>query len=203
MTEPKKSKKKTLHDLSRQMPTAAELKDLMDKIDHMDDRAAALVLAALLDNLLEMAIEVNFVALPEKNLAALFRNPQAPLSAFSAKIDIAYALGVYGDDFKKQIDQLRRIRNAFAHSVIPISFEEPLISSECRKLDPQALTELEYQSDQDTPKERFLSIGQMMAVHFMMYIRRVGQLNQPPLGRRQPSPDKFVPRRPQGSDSQS
>lgn len=163
----------------------------MDELDEMNDRAAALILAALLDNFLEMAIEVNFVSLSYAQRAAIFRSSEAPMSSFSAKIAIAHALGVYGDEIKRQIDRVRTIRNAFAHAVLHISFDEPIVLEECKKLDPQALTEMEYRSEKGTPKERFLATGQMLAVHLQKYILRVGQLNQT-MGRRQASPDKFV-----------
>ena len=197
-----KPKKRSLNDLSRQMPSAAEFQDSMDQLDVMDDRAAALILAAILDNLLEMAIEVNLVALSDQRRAALFRSSEAPLSTFSAKIAIAHALGVYGEDFRRQIDKMRTIRNAFAHAMLPISFDEPVVLEECRKLEPQRLTELEYRSENDTPKERFLATGQMLAGHLMKYTHRVAQLNLT-MGRRQPSPDKFAPLHPRKTDSPS
>jgi hypothetical protein len=97
-------KKPSLRDLPRQMPTDTELARLIEGMDTFDARAAALIMSSMIDNLLEFAIKFNFVDLTEAQFNSLFRNPTAPLTSFAVKIALAHALGVYGDEFKKQLD---------------------------------------------------------------------------------------------------
>jgi hypothetical protein len=195
-------KKPSLRDLSRQMPSAESFAQFMNELDDMEDRAVVLILSSMVENFLEMAITSTFVEMDDKTLANLFSNPNAPLSSFSAKIAVGHALGVYATGFRRHLDGLRIIRNAFAQAMLPISFNEPLIIDECKKLDPQVLTNLAYQQESDAPKERFISVGRTLAVHLMNYTHRSRQVNGT-FGRRQPSPDKFVPRRPPKTDSQN
>lgn len=174
------------------MPSADKFVEMMNDLDGMDDRASALILSALIDIFLKMAIELQFVSLAESYKNDLFRSANAPLSSFAAKTVVAHALGIFDDETKRQIDRIRTIRNAFAHSVLPIGFDEPLVEGECQKLDPQALSTATWVPSTGSAKERFLSAGQMIAVLLIKHIRRAGQVNAT-MGRRQVSSDKFVP----------
>jgi len=113
----KKKGSSKLRDLSKEMPNAEELYDIVSSIDATDARACALVLAAVVDGLLEKAIRINFVNLDDAKLNGIFRDVTAPLQSLSAKIILAHALGIIDDHFKSQLDIFRAIRNAFAHAV--------------------------------------------------------------------------------------
>jgi hypothetical protein len=76
----------TLNDLSRQMPTAEQLKAFFDTIKDQDDRAAALILASLSDNLLETCIALRFITLGKDSYARMFRSSNAPLGSFRSKL---------------------------------------------------------------------------------------------------------------------
>jgi len=195
-------KRPSLRDLPRQMPTAAEMAELVASMDNMDARAAALIMGSIIDNLLEYAILLNFVTLSETQFNALFRNPTSPLSSFSAKIAVAHALGVYGNESRRQLDKLREIRNAFAHTIHPIDFDNPLIAEECLNLDPSTLTDHQYQPITGTPRERYTTAGTMLATHLINYNhfkysgRTFGAVPAPI-----PFPDKFVLRHPPNSEN--
>jgi len=190
--KPPKPRKPSLHDLTRQLPTTDQFESIITDAAAMDPRAAALVLASITDNLLEFAIRLNFVSLSEKRFNVLFRNPTAPLSSFSAKIAVGHALGLYGEEFRSQLDRLRGIRNAFAHAMLPVTFDEPLIAEECRKLDPARLTSGQYKPEENSPRERFTVVSTMIATHL---IKSIGALSHKisVLGPRPPWPDKFEP----------
>lgn len=162
-------KEPSLHDLSRQLPSAAQFEKIITEIDQMDGRAAALVLIALIDNLLEYSIRLNFVRLNDIRFKALFRNPTAPLSSLSAKINIGHALGIFSDEMRSQLDRMRSIRNAFAHTILAVTFNEPSIMGECNKLEPARLTDRVYQGVDNTPRERFTMVATMIASHLLRY----------------------------------
>ena len=168
-----KSKKGSskLRDLSKEMPNAEELYEIVSSIDATDARACALVLAAMVDGLLEKAIRINFVDLDDAKFNGIFRDVTAPLQSLSAKIILAHALGIIDDQFKSQLDKFRAIRNAFAHAVKLVDFDDPIVAAECKKLNPQLLMRDEYQPESDTPRERFTAVGLFIGLHLREYFR--------------------------------
>jgi hypothetical protein len=59
---------------------------------------------------------------------------QGPLSTFARKIALGHALRLYDADFRDNLDIIRSIRNAFAHSKRLIDFDHPLVSREIDKI---------------------------------------------------------------------
>ncbi len=51
-------------------------------------------------------------------------DPDRPLGTFSAKINLAYRLGLISDDIEHAMQMIRRIRNEFAHSVEKASLSD-------------------------------------------------------------------------------
>ncbi len=49
----------------------------------------------------------------------------APLSTFSAKIELGYAVGLYSEPFHTNLNMIREVRNRFAHSFNALSFNHP------------------------------------------------------------------------------
>ena len=167
----KKKGSSKLRDLSKEMPNAEELYDIVSSIDATDARACVLVLAALVDGLLEKAIRINFVDLDDAKFNGIFRDTTAPLQSFSAKIILAHALGIVDDQFKSQLDKFRAIRNVFAHAVKLVDFDDPVVAAECNKLNPQLLMRDEYEPESDTPRERFTAVGLFIGLHLREYFR--------------------------------
>src|ERR1041384_5909756 len=77
------------------------------------DRAAVILGAAKIDALLCAMIEsaLRPVTSGEDDLL----EGDAPLSTFSARIRVAYRLGLIDADFAKLLHVLRKLRNSFAH----------------------------------------------------------------------------------------
>jgi hypothetical protein len=107
--------------------------DLLDELKEQHDRAAAVILAALLEDALRDAILSRMVPLTEQKERQIF-GPDSPLGSLSAKIKVGFALGVYGPETRADLDTIRGIRNAFAHARRPIKFDTPEIAAECAKL---------------------------------------------------------------------
>jgi hypothetical protein len=61
-------------------------------------------------------------------------DPKGALSTFSAKIELAYALGLTSNDVRRNADYIRDIRNVFAHRVAPTSFKTKEVAAVCRLL---------------------------------------------------------------------
>jgi hypothetical protein len=90
------------------------------------DRSMAIVLVSVVDDHLLTAIQAKLVE--NKKVHERIFTGLGPLATFSARIDLGLLLGFYRDDFAKVLHGLRKIRNAFAHDMHPLTVE----SSEIR-----------------------------------------------------------------------
>jgi DNA-binding MltR family transcriptional regulator len=76
------------------------------------------------------AIKKRLVPLTDKEESNLFEN-NGPLSTLSSRINMGYALDIYGAKAKRDLNLLREIRNAFVHSVRQIEFDTPEVAQLC------------------------------------------------------------------------
>src|SRR5437016_12606 len=86
------------------------------------DRSAAILAASYLEHCLEEYLLLRLVAGPTVN--ALF-DGFAPLATFSAKIDIAFAVGLLPRHIQEDLKRIKKIRNLFAHELDSLTFESP------------------------------------------------------------------------------
>jgi hypothetical protein len=94
-----------------------------------NDRAVALAVTALLEQFLEAAISTH-LEIDENEARKLFDDDRdGPLSTFSRKIAMGYALGVYDSHVKSDLNFIRQIRNAFAHAKLHLDFDTPEIAA--------------------------------------------------------------------------
>lgn len=95
------------------------------------DRTAAILGGVFLDEHLRLLLVAFLVDDPLVN--ELFE-VERPLSSFSARIKMAYALGLISKRAYDDLEQIRWIRNAFAHTMHGISFDTEAILAACSKL---------------------------------------------------------------------
>ena len=103
---------------------------LFESLQKESDRGDALVNAAFFDTTLERLLRARFCygdAKRAKLIEPLF-DAFGPLSTFSAKIRISYAIDLLHESMANDLDLVRRIRNAFAHSLEPKTFQDPTIT---------------------------------------------------------------------------
>lgn len=111
------------------------------------DRACALMAAAFLDDQLKELLSANFV--DDKSVRNRLLDQRGPLATFSSRIDMAYALGLIGKKALYDLNILRKIRNEFAHTAAPLSFEDVKISTWCSQF------HLGLGESRRTPRQRF------------------------------------------------
>ena len=87
---------------------------------------AALTGAAIADQQLQDALLTKMKKLSRKLEDELFKG-YGPLSSLSAKIALAYALGLVDSTTHKRLTVMRQIRNKFAHADDFTTFESPEI----------------------------------------------------------------------------
>ncbi len=97
------------------------------------ERGSAIICATLMEESLKKIIKAKLVPSPERN-DELLDGAYTPLNNFSAKIDLAYRIGLIDLNQKSSFHLIRRIRNEFAHSSDEINFESPIIKDRIREL---------------------------------------------------------------------
>src|SRR6266542_4223517 len=94
------------------------------------DRACAVLGAALLDARLESLYDGRLCNSKEELLSN-----NGPLGTFSARIRVAHALAWISEDVRYDLDQIRSIRNEFAHNFDhELAFSNQSIADKCRTL---------------------------------------------------------------------
>jgi hypothetical protein len=86
------------------------------------DRAAVILIAAVIDEKLTAILKSKLIALPTAN-DDFFEGVNAPISTFSSKIDFAFRLGLISAKLSRDIHMIRKIRNSFAHDIYGCNFE--------------------------------------------------------------------------------
>ena len=100
------------------------------------DRSAAIVGGAFLDDLLGEMLKAHFIDDKKLQEALLLEN--RPLGAFSARIDIAFALGLIPRSIHTDLHRIRQIRNAFAHDRELTDFaSDASMRDQCGNLSPK------------------------------------------------------------------
>jgi hypothetical protein len=93
----------------------------IEEMEAASDRAAAIVIASLVESRLTTALQSSMVDIP--SIRADFFRSNGPLGSFAAKIDLALLTGLLTEEAQKDLHNMRRIRNVFAHELAPINFD--------------------------------------------------------------------------------
>jgi hypothetical protein len=112
--------------------TVEDLESAFQEIKEAPDRTTAIVVATLLESVLEDAILTRLRPMSNAHRKLLFEG-EAGFAGFAAKINLGFSLGLYGQQTKTDLDQIRRIRNEFAH-YLGRNFEHPVISKSCASM---------------------------------------------------------------------
>jgi hypothetical protein len=147
-----------------------------------NDRGMGILMVTGVEDALENAIEARLTG----QRGALF-GYDAPIGTFANKISIGFALEIFGPTTKQNLELLKAIRNAFAHSKISIDFETPAVENACDLLE---LTRLQTLSDGTQPRwsvqiqgykgrARFQYVCHGLAHNFAIYAQ-LGNQRPPP-----------------------
>jgi DNA-binding MltR family transcriptional regulator len=118
------------------------------------DRGCVILGAALLTEALETLIRSVCRDTPKdikSTIDPLFQG-YAPLATFSARIQMAFALGILPRSLRDKIEIVRRMRNDFAHQWGPIDFNDPRCANRLNLLIRPSESEREEELQQETLK---------------------------------------------------
>ena len=122
-----------LKKLAKEKPGLGDIIFLADYLKKVEDRAAAIIANTQVEDALEDAIASKLVPLNATEYSDLFTGAQ-PLASFGAKTKFAFALGIIGKQTRSELDTIRWIRNAFAHSRKPLWFDTKEVAAACERL---------------------------------------------------------------------
>lgn len=128
------AKSRGIHKVSREVPEDKDLNKAWKEINEGSDRSAAIIGAAFVGDSLQCALESRMIGLNSQVFNEIFNNVNGPLCSFSSKILLGFALGLYGPVLKMDLNVIRNIRNAFAHTMKPITFDIPEVENELKNL---------------------------------------------------------------------
>lgn len=107
-----------------------EESDAVRELYKSSDRAAAIMAATIVENRLTAAIKHRFnphIAVQKE----MFRS-SGPLGSFSAKIKLAYLMGLCSDEAYNDLEIMKEIRNRFAHRLDVKDFNSQRIADWCK-----------------------------------------------------------------------
>ncbi len=102
----------------------------VEEMEAKSDRAAAIVIASLVESRLVSALQANMADVP--SIKKDFFRSSGALGGFAAKTDLALLPGLLTEDAQKDLNTMRRIRNVFAHELKPTQFDA---NDQLRQLD--------------------------------------------------------------------
>jgi hypothetical protein len=109
--------------------------DIIDELRGQSDRGAAIIGGSIVEAHLLSAVQSRLRPLSKTRQKILFTG-FGPLAGFSAKIEVGYALGIFGEKAHQDLKTVKDIRNDFAHRLEdgPWSFGHPNIAKLCDRL---------------------------------------------------------------------
>ena len=108
------------------------LQEFWGNLKSESDRGVVLISAELIHNRLTNLFE-KYLILNSDLKKAIFESALSPLNNFSNKVKMAYSLGLIDEKHFNNLDNVRRIRNKFAHRIFDASFEDDEIIEFCKK----------------------------------------------------------------------
>ncbi len=139
-----RSNKKTIHDLTREWPTSAEMDALRDALTQHSGVpiVVALLGTAMIEYELERLLRSRFRRQDDTTWGRLVGD-NGPLNSLAAKITAGHAFGLYDEEFRRALNVIKNIRNVFAHSKKLVDFSHHLISEELARL-PQVKSRVDF-----------------------------------------------------------
>jgi DNA-binding MltR family transcriptional regulator len=115
MTDSKKSDAVSQDESEKKGRDFDDFSEFVNEFKKESDRAAVILGASKLDQLLGMILTKHLIPCPTST-DDLFDN-NGPLGTFSSKINMCFRLGLIDSELCRAIHLTRRIRNSFAHEV--------------------------------------------------------------------------------------
>jgi hypothetical protein len=127
---------------------------LRDYLNESDDRTAAILGSGMLENELALLILSRLRRLTRDEHQRLFDREGAPLWTFNDKIEMGYALRLYGSVVREELHRIRRIRNKFAHHLAVRKFSSHQLRDDIDALEGAYWVYWQTEQESDWPRTR-------------------------------------------------
>jgi hypothetical protein len=151
---------KTLRRFYKSRLGKPKLGDFRKELIGESERASILLIATLLDDALTYRISqaLSFTA-TEEEYDYIFRF-EGPLGTFSARLEVACLFGIIEDDTYQELEIIRELRNACAHSKHPTVFSDSVVANAAKRIfDPLGVMPIPSSDAPDNLKAAFLMEG--------------------------------------------
>ena len=118
-----------------------DVNGFLEEFQGETDRATAVLGAAFLDEQIYQLLHAFFVDDDQEKEEML--GVEKPLGSFGARIRLAYCVGLLPREDFEDLKTIKNIRNAFAHKLHGLAFDDSGIAKECNKLRPLIESRLE------------------------------------------------------------
>lgn len=105
----------------------------LNEVRASSDRSACIVMASMVQHIIEQNLLLRLMITGKERTQPLFER-DGSLSTFYGIIHLSYALQLIDEKLRDDLEIIRRIRNAFAHSELSITFASREIQRELTKL---------------------------------------------------------------------
>ncbi len=137
--------------------------------DPREDRAIVIMTGTVIEQGLETAILARLPGILAGNESYIFGDDAAPLRGLDAKIRIAFALGILGEEARSDLSLIKSIRNTFAHSRLEIDFTTPQVIEACNHFTLPKRWTTYSESDSPDPRELFIHVGFDYAIRLITF----------------------------------
>lgn len=122
----------------------SDLNGLVPAFNKESDRGAAILAGSFLEHYLGLFLQSFTV---DEAVSQKLFSGMGPLATFSQRIAVAYAFGYIDKKIYENLENIRKIRNYFAHHPIDGSFEDEEVKNRVLLLSTYGGTPQEYNAD--------------------------------------------------------
>ena len=155
-----------LKKLLRDRPTGDDITRCVEELSTDGPRGTAALACALLEDVLRVALVAKMVTLSKDEHDKMFTGT-GPLSSLWAKTQMAYALGIIGPKTRHDLDSIRDIRNALAHTVLKVGFDTPEVAALCKGLHTLSTIEKSHTTTLSNPRSQYVAVTRALMLRLV------------------------------------
>jgi DNA-binding MltR family transcriptional regulator len=150
--------KDPLTRLLKQVPSPQEYQVAWENVRKDGSRGSVILAGTLVEDSLRALLISRMAPGVEKDGSKDLFGPMKPLSTFSAKIRMGFAMKLYGERTFDDLELLKKLRNLFAHGRLAIDFNTPEVKSAINQFHCHSRGERD-------PRKRFYSVTTLLLSH--------------------------------------
>lgn len=161
--------------LKSNLQTIQEVHDWMTAAFKVEtDRGLVLICADLLDKGMR---DILLSAMNDSGAATrLLGEDDAPsrgaLSSFGSRLNACLALGLISEPVYREIVNIQKIRNKFAHSMAPLTLKDPDVATHARRIKTLTPSEETLQLEPGTDRLRFRLFRMTLGIYLLLFNRK-------------------------------